>query len=391
MAQIIVRLRPADPNLILAFALLLNLLIVGFSVWAQRPGLSAIAFAGTVFLEITWFANSRASVAALAWFTGYALLFTALPFALRKYTGSNLTLWRLSAAASPVHFFLIYAAARALWPGFTWPGLYPALLAIPALASLATVRREEEPARRMQLVSLYGASVLFFLTLIFPIQFDREWLTLGWAFEGVALIWLYRRAPVAWVLYLGSVLLAISFARLAFNPAVLEYHQRGSLRVINWYLYAYGCVAAAQFGAAFLSRADERSLRLRLRPLGNVFGTVLLFLLLNIEIADFFAAGPYLAFDFSGNLARDMSYSIAWSLFALALLVIGVKRNLKPVRYAGIGLMLVTLAKLFLHDLSTLGSLYRIGAFIAVAIILILASWIYQRFLANVSAQSDPP
>ena len=51
-------------------------------------------------------------------------------------------------------------------------------------------------------------------------------------------------------------------------------------------------------------------------------GTVLAFLLLNIEIADYFSApGSTLTFQFSGNFARDMTYSIAWALFALVLLV----------------------------------------------------------------------
>jgi uncharacterized membrane protein len=41
----------------------------------------------------------------------------------------------------------------------------------------------------------------------------------------------------------------------------------------------------------------------------------------------------------------------------------------------------VTFAKLFLHDLDSLTQLYRIGAFIAVAVIAIVASFVYQRFL----------
>jgi uncharacterized membrane protein len=42
----------------------------------------------------------------------------------------------------------------------------------------------------------------------------------------------------------------------------------------------------------------------------------------------------------------------------------------------------VTLGKLFLHDLNDLDELYRIGAFVSVAVILIAASFIYQRFLS---------
>ena len=36
---------------------------------------------------------------------------------------------------------------------------------------------------------------LLFITLVFPIQFERQWITLGWALEGTALLWLFRRVP----------------------------------------------------------------------------------------------------------------------------------------------------------------------------------------------------
>ena len=56
-------------------------------------------------------------------------------------------------------------------------------------------------------------------------------------------------------------------------------------------------------------------------------------------------------FSFSGNFARDMTYSIAWALYAFALLLVGMKQKTGWVRYAGVVLLLVTLGKLFLHDL----------------------------------------
>jgi uncharacterized membrane protein len=77
-----------------------------------------------------------------------------------------------------------------------------------------------------------------------------------------------------------------------------------------------------------------------------------------------------------------MTYSIAWAVFALGLIVAGMRIKQRFARYAGVALLVVTLGKLFLHDLSDLNELYRIGAFVGVAIILIAASFIYQRFLA---------
>jgi uncharacterized membrane protein len=124
-------------------------------------------------------------------------------------------------------------------------------------------------------------------------------------------------------------------------------------------------------------------LKLNAPPVLAGLGTVLAFLLLNIEIADYFSEpGSVLTFQFSGNFARDMTYSIAWGVFALGLLIYGILRNVAVARYSAMGLLCVTLIKLFFHDLAQLGQLYRIGAFIGVAIIAMLASFAYQKFFS---------
>jgi uncharacterized membrane protein len=53
------------------------------------------------------------------------------------------------------------------------------------------------------------------------------------------------------------------------------------------------------------------------------------------------------------------------------------------------GLLCVTLLKLFFHDLAQLGQLYRIGAFIGVAIIAMLASFAYQKFFTITSKPAE--
>jgi uncharacterized membrane protein len=201
-----------------------------------------------------------------------------------------------------------------------------------------------------------------------------------------------RRVPHPGLRLVGVVLLTTSFARLGLNPLMLSYHTRAAQPFFNWYLYAFGVVSVALFaGARLLAKPRNLVAGFDAPPLLCTLGTVLLFLLVNIEIADYFNAPgtPVLTFQFSDNFARDMSYSIAWALFALLLLIIGLWKRNAPVRYASLGLLGVTVLKLFLHDLSELGQLYRIGAFIAVAIIAILASFLYQRFLALAQSDTD--
>ena len=135
-------------------------------------------------------------------------------------------------------------------------------------------------------------------------------------------------------------------------------------------------------GARLFGAPQESAVERAGPPLLGSLGAILVFFLLNIEIADYFSIGPTLTFSFTGNFARDMTYSIAWALFALALILVGMRIKQRAARYAGVALLGITLAKLFLHDLSDLDELYRIGAFVSVAVILIVASFIYQRFLA---------
>jgi len=62
------------------------------------------------------------------------------------------------------------------------------------------------------------------------------------------------------------------------------------------------------------------------------------------------------------------------------LLILGIWHHARPARYAAMGLLGLTLVKLFVHDLSAIGSIFRIGAFIGIAVILLTASFLYQQF-----------
>lgn len=59
-------------------------------------------------------------------------------------------------------------------------------------------------------------------------------------------------------------------------------------------------------------------------------------------------------------------------------------------RYAGAGLLAITLFKLLFHDLWQLGQLYRIASLIGVAVIAIFASFLYQRFFGGAEKRNEP-
>ena len=178
-------------------------------------------------------------------------------------------------------------------------------------------------------------------------------------------------------------LFSAAFVRLAANPAVLTYHPRTATPVFNWYLWVYAAAAAAFFtGAALFRRGPSPApwpAFVRLLPAG---GLALLFVLLNLEIADVFAEGRRLAVNpFSSSLAEGLAYTLGWALFAIGLLVLGIARASRPARIAALALLAGTVLKGFLFDLAQLGGLYRVASFVGLAVCLALVALLLQRFV----------
>jgi type II secretory pathway pseudopilin PulG len=392
------RLPLANPSPVFGLALLLVVLLLGVTRIFSHDWLPAIGLVCVASLECAWHFNrfdvTNPNVSpnlALVWYLVFFALFALFPFLFLKKFGDRVVPWATAAMAGPVQFLLVYRLVKVAWPN-RMMGLLPAAFAIPGLLSLVIVLKKlpAENKSRMAQLAWFGGVALFFITLIFPIQFDRQWITIGWALEGAALLWLFHRVPHPGLRLVGVGLLVAAFVRLALNPAVLEYHARSATPIVNWYLYAYGIVTICLFaGARLLVPPRNQIFKINAPPILAGLGTVLAFLLLNVEIADYFGEpGSKLTSIFSQQLPtdlafeRDMTYSIAWALFALVLLVVGIARKIPASRYAAIGLLCVTLVKLFFRDLAHLEQLYRIGAFIGVAVIAMLASFAYQRFYA---------
>jgi len=268
-------------------------------------------------------------------------------------------------------------------------GLLPLALALGLAALLARlltlgVPPEENRGR----LALVAGVALAFVTVAIPLQFEREWLTLGWALLGAALAWLWGRIPHRALVLWSLTLFGAAFVRLAFNPAVLAYHPRTPTPVWNWYLAVYTAAAAAFFiGFALFRRTKSVPYggAVRLLPAG---GTALLFVLLNLEIADFFAEGSAPSFNvLSSSLSEGLAYTLSWALFAIALLVAGLLVKSRPARIAALVLLVVTILKCFLFDLAQLGGLYRVASFVGLAACLAAVALLLQRF---VLARSDP-
>jgi len=242
----------------------------------------------------------------------------------------------------------------------------------------------EPPGERdLGRLALVAGAALAFVTVAIPLQLRHQWITIGWAFEGAALAWLFRRIPHRGLFYSAVALLTAVFVRLALNPSIFYYEPRGTLRIFNWYLYAYVLCAAAMILAGWWLSSTDDSLIGSVRA-SRVFPAaagVLLFLALNIEIADYFATGPEITFRFGAGVSQDLTYTIGWLIFGMLLLAVGIWLRNHATRVAAVILIAITTFKCFLYDLRSLEGLYRVASFVGLAIALALVSLALQKFV----------
>ena len=368
-------------------ALLCGLLLTSWRTkWAWlAPTTLVLAFAAPAWWIISPHTGSNWSGGLLFGGLIYAV-FICYPVTLGRRVGSLLPPYLAAAVANVPFFFIAYWALEQ--GGFDpYIGALPLAQATVMAGLLLLLLRVEAPAHRtLGRLAMVAGTGLAAVTLAIPLQVDHEWLTLGWALEGAALAWLFTRIPHRGLLWWSTGLMAAVFVRLAMNPFVFEYAPRGEMRILNWYLYTYlVCSIAFLAVGRLLWRSDDQlheQLPVRVSRLGPSAAAILLFILVNIEIADFYSVGPSITFELGGaTLAQNLTYTLAWGVFGVILLVVGIVARSHAARVAALVLLVVTVLKCFLFDLGRLTGLYRVGSFVGLAVCLALVAIILQKYV----------
>jgi uncharacterized membrane protein len=216
-------------------------------------------------------------------------------------------------------------------------------------------------ADKLLALSYVGAAVTFF-TLAAAIQLDQNWVTIAWAVEALMLTWIGLRSDTDAPRY--AALPVFAFATLRwFTSDLSEFAYREGetfVPLLNRRAVSAAALVAALGGAVWLyRRAGERVERPERETITAVLllaANVLALTLLTIDVNDYFnarlaAAGVenYEAYNAVEN-ARQFTLTVLWTFYALCALVVGVKRNLPPLRYAALAWLAVTGAKLVAAD-----------------------------------------
>ena len=91
----------------------------------------------------------------------------------------------------------------------------------------------------------------------------------------------------------------------------------------------------------------------------------------------------------AGADARQYALSAVWTVYGAVLIGFGLVRRNAPIRWIGMGLLAVTIIKVFFLDLSRLDTFYRILAFLGLGVVLIAVGFGYQRLVRELDEGDD--
>jgi len=356
----------------------------------------------------------------------YRWLYQLPPFVGQPSRGSSTSAGFAAFArftASALGFSLLSAALR--WPTarWLWLALYPAIVMQLGLE----VMRGTHPFAYLG-APAWAAALVAHFWLLSRHAADHRGLVAGLHTAGVWIIailgarevgWLIDYAvegkrvwpSIAWALVPAAVLAALSARRVQARWPVRDY---ATDYVVNGGAPVAVFLALWTLYANFTSSGDPYPLAFVpvLNPLDLAIGAVFVLVAVWLRAAGEHGLAPWLrtarsgliaaagagAFVWvNGTLLRSLhhwaglpfalepmlssrlvqaSFSILWTLLAVASMVLATRRALRPLWVIGAGLMGVVVAKLVLIDLSGIGTVERIVSFIGVGLLMLLVGYL---------------
>lgn len=213
--------------------------------------------------------------------------------------------------------------------------------------------------------------------------------TISWLATSAALFAYGRDGGFAVHRWISRLLLLAAYLQLVLihflflNP-VFTGDSVGSWPVLNVLLLAYaipGLLAGLHFCIASGGEPARRA-----RVLG-VTALVLVFAYISFEVRRAFHGA-----DLTGDVstAEMYSYSLAWLLFAIGLIAAAIRFESKSLRYAGLAVVMIAIAKVFAVDMSNLEGLWRVLSLIGLGFTLIGIPYLYQRYVFPPSSNVQP-
>lgn len=347
-----------------------GLAVAAWRKWPESPVITLAAFWLPIWVAGYHPDSPRDRVIVFLWSSaGFTLFFLWSAWRTRIHgrTARPAELWLLAANAA-AYFGTAYFLLDPVYHQYV--GAFALGLAIlyALLAGLVWRRGERQDAWQGQLAA---AIAVAFLTLAIPIQFTGFRITIAWALEGAAVAWIGTRFVNAWLGAGVAFVFAIACARLFTLDAWIYTSGNDYPLIANARFLTFAVSAASLWMTARVTLAK------RYAAAAYLAGHMVMLWTLVMEAMGWAerTAAPQ---DISA--VSTLAVSILMACYALALIAAGVATRTAINRLAGLALMALVVAKLYLVDVWQLSRGFRITAFLGLGALLLLVSYLYSRF-----------
>ena len=180
---------------------------------------------------------------------------------------------------------------------------------------------------------------------------------------------------VAAVIMAGLALCAIVVELfIALDPGVSHLPLAGG-SFFNTLLLAYGIPAVLAITLALIARTTRP---MPYRVVAAITAMTLALFYLTLEVRRLFH-GPILAGPISD--VEQYTYSTVWLMFGIIVLAVGFFLRSQPARLLALGVIALTVAKVFIIDTASISGIFRALSVIGLGVVLLGIGWLYQRLL----------
>lgn len=397
---------------LLSYILILDCGILALSAFKKWFKLNLLSFIGTYLVFFAWgtaYYTAAALGPTMLFLTLFFGIFLIVPF-LASFTRreeSKTEDLLLSIANAAIYFTTSYILLNQDYHGVL--GFFFVVWA--CIYFLAAYALKTSNSKDLYGVFAFGGIGLVLITLAIPIQLERQWITIAWIVEGLILVWTGMRLKNYHLRRFGHAIFVVSAARLLFIDARLREPLQDVTLFINDRFIVFAVAAAACFIAAHLYRKYRSEIADEEKIMVGLFGTagnLAALFIISAEAVTHFEkqiaqasieaqrAVNQLVPVFSGYTdeyrekirslrnMQSLSLSVIWAVYASILMALGMARRIKGARIFALVLFGIVIGKVFLFDMQSLSEIYRILAFIVLGMLLLLISFLFYKYKAQI-------
>ena len=365
-----------SPLFFYAYVLLLGVGVLGISLVRRWPLLNMqgmLAAYGLAFLYSTGHHGGAHLFNDLIFLSAIHLLYlcSVVVFNLRKRLVTGAVEWTAIFMNAGIYWLWMFLLFN---PVYGKAGTGMVALAVSAVYVALVYLCFRRKLADQVLTTIFILLAAVFLAMSPVLMLSADWLTLAWCLQALVMLYLSRKTGQTFLGVAAIALFALASLRgVVFDLGRLYHDFRPWLlsgaafwKAAGLRLLTYGVLPASLVAAWHLVREHRNAPKI----LGLVLIQVWFYFTLEGDlIARVFAPG-----------FRQGAMTMVWTLYAFALLFSGIRMRDKWLRWSGLGLFTLAVLKLLLFDISELGTLSRIIAFISTGVLLVLGSFVYLKY-----------